>query len=281
MYRRTVISLLSIFWLAIAAQADNAPVTMQVGVSETHQQAVQQQGPYALGWQILQLAVENTGINLAPVPAPWSWSVTQLQREQISAVFFAGRTETREAWAQFSPPLSVTIADFFSDNAVPIRQFSDARREQLVVGVLENSIHKALLEAKGFTNLYPVLESDKLINMLMAGRLTHIYVPTNLVQDYCQRRSRTPCFTPSGINLTNVIHLMGRRQDRAFTAFSERLYRQLLELDQQQKIKPLFFQFGMTEQSYQHWLKKLQQQREDLNPVTEPVSDKQPDNSQK
>lgn len=231
---------------------------MHIAVSERHTQGLSRPGEYRLSWQLLErILADDKHFEVTPSSLAWSWSQTQLQQGKLDAVFFAAKTEERSKWAQFSPPLTVSRAGFYSLPGTPPKTIQQLKEAWQPVGVIEGSAQSQFLRDTGFNNFYGLVESDALLQMLQGGRLEHIFILQSLANHYCSlnaKEHQQPCLIAGEMPMETTIHLMGNLGDPAFANFSIAIAQGLKKLVASDEVRQLYEENGLPPDSYQKWL---------------------------
>ncbi|MBT1064957.1 transporter substrate-binding domain-containing protein [Bowmanella sp. Y26] len=243
-------------------------VHMHLAVSERHAQGLARPGEYRLSWQLLERALANDkGFEITPSSLAWSWAQTQLQQGKLDAVFFAAKTTERAKWAQFSPPLTLSRAGFFSLPGTKAQSLSELKASNELIGVLQGTAQNQFLLDKGFTNIYPLVESDALLQMLLGGRIKHAFIIETLANYYCTQMNQEqhqPCLQSGEVPQENTIHIMGNLGDPAFLHFSTALTEGLKHLVATNQVLPLYKENNLSSDSYETWLAQLNAYATDL-----------------
>ncbi|WP_102798292.1 substrate-binding periplasmic protein [Bowmanella denitrificans] len=238
--------------------------TLILGVSERHESGLDRPGEYRLAWQLTQQVLgDNQEFKLTLQSMPWAWSQSQLQQGKLDALFFAAITPEREQWAQFTAPLAISRAGFFRLSSQPFASAEQIRTSDLLVGVIEGSAQSQFLRDSGYNNLYGLVESDALLQLLKGGRVKHIFIVETLARYYCSDKSgrrQNLCLEAGDMPMEAGIHIMGRQGNANFGRFTRALNKGLNKLVSEDRVWPLFEQNGLSRLSYQKWQQILDRQ---------------------
>lgn len=237
--------------------------SLQVNVFDEHELYLKYTRSYKVGWQLMQQAAKDNGIELVANEAIWIRSISFLKQQKgVTVVFGAMPSAERAGWTSFSAPLSVEHIAAYARLNSPYYEFEDLLKfkQHITLGVGRGTIHQDIAQRYEFKYIHTFTKRAKMFEMMEVGKVDAIIYTHAITSFYCgkyKNLSNNQCVKRLGNPIENsTLHFMYDKSDSSTVKIVEELHKSIDKMYRSGEVKKRFLTGEYNAADYTFWEEK-------------------------